>query len=89
MKYAQSALTGLPLLAATALAGANYPAIPSDKSTPVQQRLAVIGPSGKQSLVWNPGTRMPRAQAVTLSSLMLTIILLSQPSPSDGTHTSS
>jgi len=31
-----------------ALAGANYPPIPEDKTTPVQQRLAYHGPNGQK-----------------------------------------
>lgn len=38
---------GLPLFAAVAIAAANYPAIPSDKTTPVQQRLAISGANCK------------------------------------------
>ena len=36
---------GLPVLAAYVAAGASYPAIPSDETTPVQQRLAINGPT--------------------------------------------
>jgi len=42
-----TSVTGLPLLAAGAWAAASYPAIPQDKTTPVQQRLAVKGPNCK------------------------------------------
>ncbi|GAD97726.1 hypothetical protein NECHADRAFT_87328 [Paecilomyces variotii No. 5] len=42
----------LPLLAACVRAGASYPAIPSDLSTPVQQRIAVNGPNS-MSIGWN------------------------------------
>ncbi|KAL1597681.1 hypothetical protein SLS60_008167 [Paraconiothyrium brasiliense] len=42
----------LPLFAACALASASYPAIPADKTTPVQQRLAVKGPNAV-SVGWN------------------------------------
>jgi hypothetical protein len=38
---------GLSLLAAYAAAGATYPPIPADLSTPVQQRLAINGPNSK------------------------------------------
>lgn len=38
---------GLPLFAVLATAAANYPAIPSDKTTPVQQRLAISGANCK------------------------------------------
>jgi acid phosphatase type 7 len=37
----------LPLLAACVMAAASYPPIPADKTTPVQQRIAVIGPNGE------------------------------------------
>ena len=36
---------GLPLLAVAVAAAASYPAIPSDLTTPVQQRLAINGPT--------------------------------------------
>lgn len=38
---------GLPLFASIVIAAANYPAIPSDKTTPVQQRLAISGANCK------------------------------------------
>jgi hypothetical protein len=37
----------LPFLAASAIASVNYPTIPSDLTTPFQQRLAVYGLNGK------------------------------------------
>ncbi len=36
---------GLPLLAVAVAASASYPAIPSDLTTPVQQRLAIQNPT--------------------------------------------
>jgi acid phosphatase type 7 len=36
-------LKALPLIAVCTWAAASYPAIPQDKTTPVQQRLAVKG----------------------------------------------
>lgn len=39
----------LPVFIAGA-AAANYPAVPQDVTTPVQQRLAIVGPNGKQDL---------------------------------------
>ncbi len=36
---------GLPVLAVAVAASASYPAIPSDLTTPVQQRLAINGPT--------------------------------------------
>lgn len=42
-------LKALPALAASALASVNYPTIPTDLTTPVQQRLAVYGPNCKSS----------------------------------------
>jgi hypothetical protein len=38
-------IKGLPLLAVAVAAGANYPPIPADLTTPVQQRLAINGPT--------------------------------------------
>jgi hypothetical protein len=38
---------GLPVLAACVFAGASYPPIPADLTTPVQQRIAINGPNGK------------------------------------------
>jgi hypothetical protein len=43
MGYILTSLKALPLLAVGTLAAASYPAIPQDKTTPVQQRLAVEG----------------------------------------------
>jgi hypothetical protein len=37
------ALKALPLIAVCAWAAASYPVIPQDRTTPVQQRLAVKG----------------------------------------------
>jgi acid phosphatase len=37
---------GLPLLAACVMA-VNYPTIPADLTTPVQQRIAINGPNGE------------------------------------------
>jgi acid phosphatase type 7 len=37
---------GLPVLAAGVMAGASYPSIPTDLTTPVQQRIAINGPNG-------------------------------------------
>ncbi|KAJ5548323.1 hypothetical protein N7513_005557 [Penicillium frequentans] len=45
-------LKTLPALAASALASVNYPTIPTDLTTPVQQRLAVYGPNSV-SVGWN------------------------------------
>ncbi|EME38774.1 hypothetical protein DOTSEDRAFT_180664 [Dothistroma septosporum NZE10] len=46
-----AALLLLPLMAASAVA-VNYPTIPADLTTPVQQRLAVKGPSS-MAIAWN------------------------------------
>ncbi|KAI6086598.1 putative acid phosphatase [Hypoxylon rubiginosum] len=43
---------GLPLLAGCVFAAASYPAIPTDKTTPVQQRLAINGPNSV-AIGWN------------------------------------
>ncbi|KAK3684061.1 Metallo-dependent phosphatase-like protein [Podospora appendiculata] len=43
---------GLPLFAACVLGSAKYPPIPADLTTPVQQRLAINGPSSV-SVAWN------------------------------------
>jgi hypothetical protein len=43
-----ASLKALPLLAVCTWAAASYPAIPQDKTTPVQQRLAVEGFNGRQ-----------------------------------------
>jgi hypothetical protein len=43
MGYILTSLKALPLLVVGTLAAASYPAIPQDKTTPVQQRLAVEG----------------------------------------------
>ncbi|KAG4221479.1 hypothetical protein PC116_g30044 [Phytophthora cactorum] len=37
----------LPLLASCVIAGASLPSIPTDLTTPFQQRLAINGPNGK------------------------------------------
>jgi acid phosphatase len=37
----------LPFMAGCAFAGVQYPEIPTDLTTPFQQRLAVYGPDGK------------------------------------------
>ncbi|KAI2620166.1 putative acid phosphatase [Hypomontagnella submonticulosa] len=47
-----TSIKGLPVLASCVLAAASYPAIPSDKTTPVQQRLAINGPNSI-SIGWN------------------------------------
>lgn len=44
-----SILKGLPLLAVMVTASADYPTIPSDLTTPVQQRLAISGMNCKSS----------------------------------------
>jgi hypothetical protein len=41
-----ASLKALPLLAVCTWAAASYPVIPQDKTTPVQQRLAVEGFNG-------------------------------------------
>lgn len=47
------ALLGVALLANNVRAAASYPPIPSDKTTPTQQRLAVYGPGGEYPRVVN------------------------------------
>lgn len=45
MVSAFTSVKALPVLAAGAFAAASYPPIPVDLTTPVQQRIAVIGPN--------------------------------------------
>lgn len=47
MVGSSSFLIALPLLAASAVASVTFPTIPSDLTTPFQQRLAVFRPNGK------------------------------------------
>lgn len=42
-------IMALSIFATGALAAVDYPPIPSDLTTPFQQRLAVYGPNGKTS----------------------------------------
>lgn len=44
-----SSLKLLPLVASCAFAGVKYPEIPTDLTTPFQQRLSVYGPNGKMT----------------------------------------
>lgn len=44
-----ASIKALPVLVACALA-VNYPTIPADLTTPVQQRLAINAPNGEQIL---------------------------------------
>lgn len=44
-----SSLKLLPLVASCAFAGVKYPEIPTDLTTPFQQRLTVYGPDGKKA----------------------------------------
>lgn len=41
----------LPLLASCVIAAASFPSIPSDLTTPFQQRLAINGPNGESVTV--------------------------------------
>lgn len=43
-------IMAMSVLATGAIAAVDYPPIPSDLTTPFQQRLAVYGPNGKTSL---------------------------------------
>jgi acid phosphatase len=52
MKSAVSSLRWVSTLAVGAMAGASYPAIPADLTTPVQQRIAIKGPNS-MSVGWN------------------------------------
>lgn len=45
-----NSIKALPVLAGVVLASASYPAIPTDLTTPVQQRIAVNGANGKTNL---------------------------------------
>ncbi|KAJ5118306.1 hypothetical protein N7526_009943 [Penicillium atrosanguineum] len=57
MVGASSLIKAMPLLAASALASVNYPTIPTDLTTPFQQRLAVYGPTS-MSVGWNTYEKM-------------------------------
>ncbi|KKK14085.1 hypothetical protein P175DRAFT_0450354 [Aspergillus ochraceoroseus IBT 24754] len=59
----------VPVLAACVLAKVDYPAIPTDLTTPVQQRLAIYGPTSV-SVGWNTYTKLdqPCVQYGTSSS---------------------
>ncbi|KAK3896419.1 Metallo-dependent phosphatase, partial [Staphylotrichum tortipilum] len=52
METLLTVVKGLPVLAIAVAAAASYPAIPSDLSTPVQQRLAINGPTSV-TVGWN------------------------------------
>ncbi|KAI0884784.1 putative acid phosphatase [Annulohypoxylon maeteangense] len=52
MAYLFASVKSLPILAASVFAAVSYPAIPTDLTTPVQQRLAVSGPNAI-SVGWN------------------------------------
>ena len=39
----------LPFVASCVIAGVTYPQIPTDLTTPFQQRLAVYGPNGEKA----------------------------------------
>jgi hypothetical protein len=43
---------GLPVLAAFVMASASYPPIPADLTTPVQQRIAINGPNGESTEIF-------------------------------------
>lgn len=67
-----SIVKGLPLLAAIVTGLATYPAIPSDLTTPSQQRLAISGLNCKSSPV--------------LTKDRVVLMWYSQRSQWDGTH---
>lgn len=50
MKSLQSSIQWVVLIAACVEATASWPSIPTDLTTPVQQRIAIKGPNGKCSL---------------------------------------
>lgn len=51
MEAVYTLMKGLPVLAACVMASADYPAIPADLTTPVQQRIAINGANGKLTLL--------------------------------------
>ncbi|KAF2642671.1 Metallo-dependent phosphatase [Massarina eburnea CBS 473.64] len=55
-----TSVKALPLLAVCVFAAASYPAIPRDRTTPVQQRLAVKGPNAV-SVGWNTYKKLDKA----------------------------
>lgn len=66
----------LPVLAAGVMAGASFPAIPADLTTPVQQRIAINGPNGELHLQSQPGYFHHTDVVITLQLFLLA-----------GTHT--
>ncbi|KAJ4299650.1 hypothetical protein N0V90_004896 [Kalmusia sp. IMI 367209] len=66
-----ASLKALPLLASCVWAAASYPTIPQDRTTPVQQRLAVKGPNAV-SVGWNTYQKLdqPCVQYGTSASLL-------------------
>ncbi|KAI2617362.1 putative acid phosphatase [Hypoxylon sp. NC1633] len=66
-----TSVRGLPALAGCVLAAASYPAMPTDRTTPVQQRLAISGPNAI-SIGWNTYQKLaqPCVQYGTSSSAL-------------------
>ncbi|KAF2247935.1 Metallo-dependent phosphatase [Trematosphaeria pertusa] len=56
MNILPTSVKALPFLAVCVMAAASYPAIPQDRTTPVQQRLAVKGPNA-----WNTYQKLDQA----------------------------
>ncbi|KAI1810726.1 Metallo-dependent phosphatase [Poronia punctata] len=59
MKSSVRSLGWVPVMAAGVMAGASYPAIPADLTTPVQQRIAIYGPNSI-SIGWNTYQKLDR-----------------------------
>lgn len=84
-----ASLKALPLFAACAWAAASYPPIPQDRTTPVQQRLAVKGPNGRQ---WFQFSHITRGLANTQQAVSVgwnTYQKLTQPCVRYGTSNTS
>ncbi|KAL5427454.1 hypothetical protein PMIN05_011364 [Paraphaeosphaeria minitans] len=82
-----ASMKALSLFAACVLSTASYPAIPSDKSTPVQQRLAVKGSNGNSESTLSDAPKSDVLIAVSVG--WNTYQKLAQPCVEYGTSTTS